>query len=510
MPNYKKAMTEFTQKAFKTDKDTPLTCATFGGYFLSRKAYPTVESLARKAIEYTDVNAIASDGWYLLARKEHAQGDVAKANEYYRKADDARGGAERGYLPAKFGIAQLQVLLNDFDGAKFRLDNMAKQSKNIEAMTLLGTLYAEEVFSAQSSRSKDDKSSEMKKAIALLESVRSAWKDPEKHLSPDSSVLLNLARLYEADHPDKSLACLQQVESMEINQIPETERPTDIEGEAQLTSALREFLPPQLLNNMGCFYYESDKFDLAREMFQTGLNACVKAGEKESGMDTDALVTTISYNLARTYEAEGMLDEAKTVYEGLLARHSDYTDANIRLAYISLRQNPTDDGPRAIARLYQSDSTNLEVRALYGWYLGKSKKRTANVAEDPEQRHYKHTLQFHDKHDRYSLTGMGNMYLTTAREMRRDTDQEKAKRSQTYMRAVEFFDKALQLDPKNAYAVQGIAIALAEDKKETKQAMSLFQKVRDAVKDSSVLINIGHVCAETKQFSRAIEAVGSS
>lgn len=80
--------------------------------------------MAHKAIQYTDVNAIASDGWYLLARKEHYAGDLERASDYYRRADDARGGAERGFLPAKFGVAQLSVLKNDLGEAKLRLEKM--------------------------------------------------------------------------------------------------------------------------------------------------------------------------------------------------------------------------------------------------------------------------------------------------------------------------------------------------------------------------------------------------
>ncbi len=245
-------------------------------------------------------------------------------------------------------------------------------------------------------------------------------------------------------------------------------------------------------------------------MFQASLNACIKIGEKEDeeeDMDTDALVTTISFNLGRTYEASGLLAEAVTVYEGLLARHDDYTDARTRLSYIALRQNPTDEGPKAIAKLYSDSSADLEVRALYGWYLSKmhSRKRPSNIAEDPELRHYKHTLQNYEKHDRYALIGMGNIYLMSAREMRRETDHEKKKRSDTYSKAVEFFDKALQLDPKNAYAAQGIAIALVEDKKDFKTGLSIFIKVRDTVKDPSIFINLGHIFAELRQYSKAIE-----
>ena len=227
-------------------------------------------------------------------------------------------------------------------------------------------------------------------------------------------------------------------------------------------------------------------------------------------IDTDALVTTISYNLARTYEAGSLLDEARQVYEGLLERHDDYTDARTRLAYIELRQNPTEDGPQAIANLNETDGNNLEVRALLGWYLSRSKKRVNNIAEDQEQKHNKKTLLYYDKHDRYSLTGMGNLYSTYAREMRRATDKEREKRSSEYLKAVGYYDKVLQLDPRNAYAAQGIGICLLEDKKDFAGAVQIFTKIRDTVRDSSVSINLGHAFCELKQYTRSIENVRTS
>jgi RNA polymerase-associated protein CTR9 len=91
--------------------------------------------------------------------------------------------------------------------------------------------------------------------------------------------------------------------------------------------------------------------------------------------------------------------------------------------------------------------------------------------------------------------------------MRRDTDQEKEKRRKMYEKAVEFFDKALQLDPKNAYAAQGIAIALVDDKKDYSSAVQIFSRIRDTLRDASVYLNLGHVYAELRQFSKSIENV---
>ncbi|KAF2823742.1 protein prenylyltransferase [Ophiobolus disseminans] len=502
---YKKATSDYIMPAMAQDKTFPLTCATVGSYFIIRKDWVKAQTVARRAIDLTDVNAIASDGWYQLARKAHTEGDATEASTCYTKSDQARGGDERGYIPAKFGSAQMNVLMHNYDGAKFRLEKILQQQPTLEAQTLLGTLYAEDVFAAQNSKSHDDKSVELRKALKHLEDVQKAWRDPKRKVTPDQTVLLNLARLYEAEQPEKSLKCLEEVEQMEIDAIPDEDYPENIEDEYELKAALRELLPPQLLNNMGCFHYQAERFVRARELFQTGLNACVKAEERDDTIDSDALVTSISYNLGRCYESEGMLDDAKQIYDKVLERHTDYVDARIRLAYIALRQNPTDLGPRAIKDLFNENEDNVEVRALFGWFMNKSKRLTMNIAADEEQRTYKYTLQKSDKHDRYSLTGLGNIHLTIAREMPRGSEQEKEKRRRAYERAVEFFDKVLQLDHKNAYAAQGIAIALVEDKRDFSTALTILNKVKETVKDHSVYVNLGHTYCEIKQFSRAIE-----
>jgi RNA polymerase-associated protein CTR9 len=371
----------------------------------------------------------------------------------------------------------------------------------------LGNLYAAEVFANQSAAVKEDKSRESSKAIQYLETVRAAWKDPTKHINPDTSILICLSRLYEAESPEKSLACLKQVYDMSVDKLPESQKFEDIEDADTRKARQREFLPPQLLNNIGCFEYQLEKFENAQELFQAALTSAVKTGERDETIDTDAFITTTSFNLARTYESLGHLEDAKTVYEGLLKRHPDYTDAKTRLAFIELRQNPTVDGPKAMTDLYETDGTDLEVRALFAWYLNKSKRRAINLAEDVEQRLYKHTLQKHDKHDLYALTGMGNLNLVTAREMRRDTEAEKEKRRATYQRAVEFYQKALLLDPKNAYAAQGIAIVIADEKRDFPHAAAIFAEVKNTIRDASIYLNLGHVYAELKQYTRAIEHV---
>jgi RNA polymerase-associated protein CTR9 len=511
---YKKAMTIHTYKALKMDGGFPLSNSTMASYFLMRKDFQKVKTLTFRALDRAEVDAIASDALYLLARESHQENppNLAAAATFYSSADELRGGHDAGYLPAKFGTAQLKILAGDLEGAKNDLELLVQKFKSHEAMVILGTLYAEEVFKAQGAKSSEDKSKEHKKALQYLEQVRLAWRDSKKKTTPDIAVLLNLPRLYEQESPEKALQCLQQVEQMEIDGLPDDLKPSGTDDEAATMAALREHLSPQLLNNIGCFYYSYDnreKYEQAREMFQIALNATMRIAEQDPSNDADALVTTISYNLGRTYEALNEPDDAMKVYRGLLARHPDYTDANARLAYINFYQNPSGEGIRPeemIPAVYEKNKENLEIRALYGLFLNRTKRRTMNISEDVEQRFYKRTLQELDKHDIYSLVAMGNINLHIAREMRRETEDEKGKRASQYVRAVEFFDKALQLDPKCANAAMGIGIAFAESKKDFPTAIQIFSKVRETNRDYSVHMNLGHVFTESGQYARAVES----
>ncbi|KAI5790268.1 hypothetical protein EDC01DRAFT_788532 [Geopyxis carbonaria] len=492
MNNYRKVI-DHTQRAYKLDKNFPLACTTFASHFFVKKGYPQCEALAKKALDYSDVPGVTSDANYVLARKAHIEGKHELALSYYRKSDQAR---DLGYLPAKMGIGQIQILMKDIPSARLTFEGIVHHDpKCLEAKTVLGTLYAHEVLSAIPrsgfTASKDDVTELHKKAIVLLESVRNAWKH-EKRTDPASeALLLTLARLYENDQPDKALQCLQAVEQIY----------TDVKENGD-----EVHMPLQLLNNMAVFYWHQEKYDKARELYQRALNSIPELKQRDDSVDTDALATTLTYNLARCEEAAGNDDEAKKQYEQLLQFHEDYVDANMRLAYMGLKKG-SEDGVKRINKLMHTDSNNLEARALYGWYTNKQrKKQVMNIAEDNEQRHYKHSLQHHDKHDRYSLTGMGNIYLQTAREMRRDSEADKEKRRKTYEKAVEFFDKALQLDPKNAYAAQGIAIAMVEDKKDLRGAVGIFTKVRETLaKDGHAVVNLGHCLAALEQWGRAIE-----
>lgn len=79
---------------------------------------------------------------------------------------------------------------------------------------------------------------------------------------------------------------------------------------------------PRLLNNLGALQHLEGNYASARTMYETALTTA-------AGLSTDiseAMSTSILYNLARVYEDQGEEGLAREAYEKLLSRHPEYVD----------------------------------------------------------------------------------------------------------------------------------------------------------------------------------------
>jgi RNA polymerase-associated protein CTR9 len=283
----------------------------------------------------------------------------------------------------------------------------------------------------------------------------------------------------------------------------------------QAKELLGETASPQLLNNIGVLQHTKGDLPAAQLLYQSAWAETVKL-EEQGTAETEDMLISLSYNLGRLQEDAGNISEAKKTYEGLLNKHSDYVDGNTtsisnqlmiavaRLCYLDAVESSFDPSSRLLKDLLLIDPTNLETRALIGWHL--SHQRRSRSAEDQEQKHHVATLRHFDKHDIYSLISLGNATLRHARELRPQTEADKEKRKKEYARAVEMLQKALELQPQNAYAAQGIAIAFAEEKNYV-QANMIFNKIKETLKDTSIYVNMGHCYADQRDWVRAIQNV---
>ena len=110
---------------------------------------------------------------------------------------------------------------------------------------------------------------------------------------------------------------------------------------------------------------------------------------------------------------------------------------------------------------------------------------------------FERILEQHPK-DPYALLSLGNLYYAAKFE-NKEKDAKYTKLAQ------DFFWKALQIDPKNIFAANGLGIIEAEQGN-IQLAKDIFIKVREAT-DSvpSLWVNLGHVYLLEKQYDSAIK-----
>lgn len=446
---------DFFQTAYKLEAPTSAPLASLGiaSYLFSKQDTNKALKLIDRVLQYATLPSLVSDALFWRARILHLTGDYTGALTIYKQAVESN---PHNYV-ASIGKGMIE-LLQDSPEALLTFEALAtSHPSNPEIALYSGFVYAQ--------RSAGDPK-RTAKAISALKRYLSLKRAAKE--TPVPEALLYLAKLLEED-----------------SQMP------PVQAHEYLQEAVTQLgdVSVEIFNNRGVLAYYCGHYDEARASLQSAL-------EKANGDE----VVTIKFNLARVEDAAGNPELAKEGYVKVLEMKPNYVDAQIRQAYLETVLGDAEKGNLLLDDLMAKHDDNLEVRALQGWSLRRLKLQGAKV-EDAEQSHYKHTLMDLDKHDTYSLVAIGNLYLANARELRGASADRKEK---AYFKACEFFDKALQIDPANAYAAQGIAIIFAETKR-PQQALSIFGRIRETLDDSSVLVNSGHCYAELKQYVKAIE-----
>ncbi|CAN6626443.1 RNA polymerase-associated protein Ctr9p [Trichomonascus vanleenenianus] len=450
---------EHAQKAYKIDSTNCLSSLVLAGFLYSKKELDSVVKLCQKVIDYTDVPSLKSDAYFWMGRAYHASKDYDAALENYAQAERLNG---KNILPS-IGKGLIQIA-QESPEALITFEKLVENNpRATEPTLLLGLLYAK--------RSQNDKKKKLK-AVFLLEKYIRLSKEANE--VPTLEAVLMLSKLLE-ENTDKALVLLEEI--IRDNELGAIE--------------------PHLHNNLGVFNYMKGNVDSARESFESALTS---ADEHAGG---EKLKVTILFNIARLNDAIGEIEEAKKGYGRVLELQPDYLDARVRLAFLHIiRDDP--DAESMMEDLMEKDKNNLGVRALQGWYLHK-KRRGGDSTGTTIQDHHKTTLTSYDNHDGYALVAMGNIYLTLAREIRPKSAGDEERKQKTYVKAADLFNKALQIDPQNAFAAQGIAIIFAETKR-SEIALQIFSKIRETLNDVSVYLNMGHCFFDLRQYHKSIES----
>ncbi|EEB05141.1 RNA polymerase II associated Paf1 complex subunit Tpr1 [Schizosaccharomyces japonicus yFS275] len=453
--NYSQAL-NYTQKAFKACPTNAVAACILAGFTYTKKNLEACIKLANAVVHNAFTPSLSADGYFWMGRAYHQLGKYDEAMKCYQQARSIQD----NHLLSYMGIGQIQILQSDYTSAKLTFERISEQApKCAEALIILGCLNA------------SDPKADPAKPKMLLERAFNILSSSKIPRVVDSDLLITQARLWEKDDASKSLKYL--------------EKALAFIRDAQMVET------PELLNNVGVLEYQLFNYGDALKHFEAAKTVMTEGN--------DGFRVLLTYNIARCKEQLGQLQEAEKMYRDVLQERPEFSDARVRLCLLELA-NPTDATFKTIRQLMTNDGENLEVRAFFGWYLSKQKRRPA---EDPELRHCSQTLRhWHD--DTYSLVQLGNAYLRQARELRVASPADKVKRQKLFNKAIQSFDQAIKYDHNNAYAAQGIAITLVHAKQFSK-AMLILSKVRETIKDVTTLINIGNCLAELKQYHRAIE-----
>ena len=196
--------------------------------------------------------------------------------------------------------------------------------------------------------------------------------------------------------------------------------------------------------------------------------------------------------------------------------------AKVRQAQILMGLSRFDDAHELLKNSISVQKNNVGLRSSLAHFL--ISRQQLKLAKDFTTQ----TIVEGGSHDVYSVCAVAWVLFNFARENRDQSSAGAADRRKNFLRAAEFYERALQFDPKCAMAAQGLAIIIAEDVLNTskaapgtadetarklqgaREALDIFGKVRESVNDSSVYVNMGHCHFIRDELDRAIESVNYS
>ena len=450
---------QMLSKAYTFDSTDPMVLNHLANHFFFKKDYSKVQHLALHAFHNTENEAMRAESCYQLARAFHIQDDYDQAFQYYYQATQF---ASPNFVLPQFGLGQMYIHRGDGENAAQCFEKVLKaHTGNYETMKILGSLYAQSTTQAK------------------RDMAKSYFKKVTEQCPDDIEAWIELAQILEQQDLQGALSAYGTA----IKLLKDNVEDTDI--------------PAEIHNNVAALHFRLGNLEEASKNYEAAIERCqneMKNDENYYG----SISISISYNLARLYEALHLYGKAEKTYKYILGQHPNYIDCYLRLGCLARDRGHIYDASDWFNEALHVDKDHPDAWSLIG------NLHIAKQEWGPGQKKFERILkQPNTENDTYSLVALGNVWLHTLHQPTKD--KEKDKRHQD--RALSLYKQVLRIDQRNIWAANGIGAVLAY-KGYVPEARDVFAQVREATADfPDVWLNIAHIYVEQRQYVAAVQMV---
>ena len=461
-------------KGFQQDPGNPYSAMLLSEYTMGKGMYDVAMQFADVAKERIPIDDTVSRAQLtgLIGRLHHAMGDEEKAMACYSTAIKMDKASCRA---ARLGMAQLCTAKRDLTHASTMFQSLMQE---YPAWTDIASYFGPLI--------PHFKGTIMKNSELIQEFARMV-----NEVDDDPKLWENLGDIVCLEDPAKAMKAYTKA--------------IDLHRKGADSQESYSSVPCRLLNNAAVLYLRTGKVNTAYNLESAAIENA-KAGHL--GNLHPASQVTLGYNMARITESVGDLKTAEKEYLDLLKEFPKYVDCELRLACISKKKGDIESAEKWARKAAATSSNSADALGLLaGIYIERRDLASAKKCLEELQSALPPGASNVETYGRIAL---GNIHLySIPGELHRDGSYEKA--AMHLANAMGLYKRALERDPGNLFAANGIGCVLAETGR-LSDAKEVFLRVQEAaaatdgfitVSDASV--NLACVQLGLKQ-SKASEA----
>ena len=460
-------------KAFKQDASHPYSALLMTEYVMGQGMYDEAlafANVARARLPSDDIQAKAQLV-STIGRLHHARGEIDKAIECYRQAIDLD---KAGCKSARLALAQALTSKRDLTQATSMFQQLMREYPAwVDTARFFGPLIPH--FKGGQLKNK-----ELVKEFARM--VEEVDNDPRLwEVLGDIVCLEDPSRALKAYSRALQLFCSTDVDAAASKGAQQENGG----GEKAVTKKTMDYTkaPCRLLNNAAVLYLRTGQAATAFTLLGAAMES-VRAGKL--GNLHPLSQVTLAYNIARTTEAMGDVQSAEKEYIALLKEFPKYVDCQLRLACICKKRGDIKGAEKWARAAAEASSNSADALGLLAGIhidrrdLGSAKKRVDELLA---------ALPADAKGvEVYGRLALGNIHLySIPGDLHQDGNYEKAVSNLTH--AMGLYRRALEKDPGNLFAANGIGCVLAESGR-LNEAKDVFLRVQEAAAATDGFITV--------------------